>query len=470
MTTYTWTDNTMRSGSTCDVDKVADNLMHLKYSNISATPFTMNSGNVNSNGVADLLSYSGLVVSTKTGGTYSNAVGTNAQGEQVTLSTANTLNMSGYSDGTYNAFVKADGTLEAFANTIYRQPSKPTGTFTPYNLAGNYINTGCTISGNIATGVSGKYLYTNAAVPLSTANNWELDIPYTHTSTPSTLGIICYGDYAYKNISLEVTSSNVLGLELSSNGSTWNIGTINSAFTLVVGTTYNLKIGFDGAQYYMKYNTDGSSNYTTIGTITNSAKVYSSTVMYFLNTTLNTTFYATGSIDLSKTKFILNSIAIKPNYIWLNTSQEPLTAKIDNNGALVDYTGVPIGTVSVSGGAITSVTTNSYNQNGYVSNSSTIAKMGMPSGRVINLALGTSGLSYTAPANGYYYINKSATAGAQYVIMANKTCGYNVLGFLSQAFMLTLMLPVRKDDVVSLEYNAAGATNAFQFFYAEGEV
>lgn len=31
MTTYTWTDDTMRSGTTCDVDKVADNLMHLKY-------------------------------------------------------------------------------------------------------------------------------------------------------------------------------------------------------------------------------------------------------------------------------------------------------------------------------------------------------------------------------------------------------------------------------------------------------
>lgn len=31
MTTYTWTDNTMRGGSSCDVDKVADNLMHLKY-------------------------------------------------------------------------------------------------------------------------------------------------------------------------------------------------------------------------------------------------------------------------------------------------------------------------------------------------------------------------------------------------------------------------------------------------------
>lgn len=31
MTNYTWTDNTMRSGSTCNVDEVADNLMHLKY-------------------------------------------------------------------------------------------------------------------------------------------------------------------------------------------------------------------------------------------------------------------------------------------------------------------------------------------------------------------------------------------------------------------------------------------------------
>lgn len=31
MTTYTWTDNAMRSGTSCDVDKVADNLMHLKY-------------------------------------------------------------------------------------------------------------------------------------------------------------------------------------------------------------------------------------------------------------------------------------------------------------------------------------------------------------------------------------------------------------------------------------------------------
>jgi len=34
MTTYTWTDNAMQSGSSCDVNKVNENLMHLKYDNL----------------------------------------------------------------------------------------------------------------------------------------------------------------------------------------------------------------------------------------------------------------------------------------------------------------------------------------------------------------------------------------------------------------------------------------------------
>lgn len=40
MTTYTWTDNAMRSGSTCDVDKVADNLMYLKDSAVNLSNLT----------------------------------------------------------------------------------------------------------------------------------------------------------------------------------------------------------------------------------------------------------------------------------------------------------------------------------------------------------------------------------------------------------------------------------------------
>ncbi len=33
--TYTWTDNAMQGGATCDVDKVNDNLMYLRYENTS---------------------------------------------------------------------------------------------------------------------------------------------------------------------------------------------------------------------------------------------------------------------------------------------------------------------------------------------------------------------------------------------------------------------------------------------------
>jgi hypothetical protein len=41
MTTYTWTDNSMQSGSACNVDIVNENLMHLKYDNVAkpAPPF-----------------------------------------------------------------------------------------------------------------------------------------------------------------------------------------------------------------------------------------------------------------------------------------------------------------------------------------------------------------------------------------------------------------------------------------------
>lgn len=45
MTIYTWTDDTMRKGSICDFDKVADNLMHLKYNNATMTP-TLDTSNM----------------------------------------------------------------------------------------------------------------------------------------------------------------------------------------------------------------------------------------------------------------------------------------------------------------------------------------------------------------------------------------------------------------------------------------
>lgn len=93
----------------------------------SKIKFCMNSGNVNANGDADLLSYSGLVISTKTGGSYANATGTNVAGTQVTLNSSVSITLPSAA-GTYNVFLTTAGTLEAFATTFYFQkiaPSSP---------------------------------------------------------------------------------------------------------------------------------------------------------------------------------------------------------------------------------------------------------------------------------------------------------------------------------------------------------
>lgn len=93
----------------------------------SKIKFCMNSGNVNANGDADLLSYSGLIISTKTGGSYANATGTNVVGTQVTLNSAVSITLPSTA-GTYNIFLTTAGTLEAFATTLYFQkivPSSP---------------------------------------------------------------------------------------------------------------------------------------------------------------------------------------------------------------------------------------------------------------------------------------------------------------------------------------------------------
>lgn len=53
MTTYTWTDNVMQGGTACNVDKVNDNLMHLKYNAGGLLP-TNDLGTVTSNFTLDL--------------------------------------------------------------------------------------------------------------------------------------------------------------------------------------------------------------------------------------------------------------------------------------------------------------------------------------------------------------------------------------------------------------------------------
>lgn len=96
--------------------------------------------------------------------------------------------------------------------------------------------------------------------------------------------------------------------------------------------------------------------------------------------------------------------------------------------------------------------------------------IGFPSSDYEVLELGASGTSYTAPANGYFYLSKTTGSTNQYTEINNMTRGY---GTISHAYAsgasLRLFFPAQKDDSVVVWYTASGTTSTFRFIYAEGE-
>lgn len=103
-------------------------------------------------------------------------------------------------------------------------------------------------------------------------------------------------------------------------------------------------------------------------------------------------------------------------------------------------------------------------------NSSLIAGYAMPSDTYEDLVLGASGSTYTAPANGYFVVDKVAGSTGKYLdmyrISPDNTMGVNNVAGGSGQYRL--FLPVLKGDKVRISYTFSGATNFFRFIYAEG--
>lgn len=103
---------------------------------------------------------------------------------------------------------------------------------------------------------------------------------------------------------------------------------------------------------------------------------------------------------------------------------------------------------------------------------STISGWSMPSSRYINLTLGASGSTYTAPANGWFIFDKRSSAAGQYVVITNETNGYDWEG-ASAAYGVSVecnkSVPVKKGDIIKIIYTLGGAFVRFAFIYAEGQ-
>lgn len=89
--------------------------------------------------------------------------------------------------------------------------------------------------------------------------------------------------------------------------------------------------------------------------------------------------------------------------------------------------------------------------------------------KYLDLTLGASGDTYTAPANGWIYLQKDNGGTNNYCQLKNETT--QISGWAVRASSTVnngCFLPVKKGDVYSVIYNAMGETQYFRFIYAQG--
>lgn len=101
------------------------------------------------------------------------------------------------------------------------------------------------------------------------------------------------------------------------------------------------------------------------------------------------------------------------------------------------------------------------------------AGLAMPSDRYINLTLGASETTYTAPANGWFLLYfHTTTSGDRWAQLVNESKNDFVNRITTNiASDFSICLPVNKGDIVLLQYaniNLAYSWNKFRFYYAVG--
>ena len=102
------------------------------------------------------------------------------------------------------------------------------------------------------------------------------------------------------------------------------------------------------------------------------------------------------------------------------------------------------------------------------SGKSLVSGWGMPSTRYIDLTLGASGSTYTAPANGWFHINGGSKSGNKWVNISNGICSMASIS-ISGVYNAKVLYPVKKGDIVTVSYTLDTDNQMFRFIYAEGE-
>ena len=247
--------------------------------------------------------------------------------------------------------------------------------------------------------------------------------------------------------------------ETTNSGTIDKIDQVFNGFGYIGSTTYVLPgvkfLAPDGR------NADGTlkSVERTISSLAIMTTAYNAPLILNYNLTLGVPYFTNYAVD---TKF--------PTYYTNCTWYNPETNEMWHvaNGVATTRTYAAIcGSSTASSSRVTSLTINQPARLVDYSNTDYIAHQALPSTKYIDVSLGVSGSNYTAPADGYYTVNKGGSAG-EWIYLLNTTSGLNMSNLYPGSLNARLFLPVAKGDTVQVQYTASGGTNWFRFVYANG--
>lgn len=226
------------------------------------------------------------------------------------------------------------------------------------------VNSGCSFTGSVATGGSGKYVRLLETAPISTADSWVINVPkYTYNGGGSSYRTIIgmSSSLDFKTPALLVDNSDILKFYASSDGGSWNIFSAQSTgVTLTAETAYWFRISFSSTTgYKIEYSTNGT-DYTEAWTSATTTKSYCAMPFMFLNNgeAMDNGYaygYSSGTMD-----FATGSIVIDGTTWWTGNLNNTLSFKVDDGTSYA-----PLKVINPSGEEVTFTSISALDLSGF---------------------------------------------------------------------------------------------------------
>ena len=191
----------------------------------------------------------------------------------------------------------------------------------------------------IISGFSGSSRVIMSTPLAPNGNPWELIIKAkVNSNFRDTWNSLFGREEMSGGMNLHISSGGTIKNEWSSNGSSWNIGSITGNTVLTVDKWYWVKTGWTGTQYYLSLSEDGI-NYTSQGTRSSTTPMYNAPNPQYIGNHYGdgTWKYFRGTIDLNETYFTINNIIYwNGTYDLFKADYRKATFNGTNHGTLIN--------------------------------------------------------------------------------------------------------------------------------------